>query len=153
MDPGGECIKRHPILKEVLGGEKQNQQSASTAQKANVILDSIKRGGQQGKGGDCPPLLLLCGTSPGCHIQHMMDVELSVQRRAMKMIRGLEHLSYEDGLRESRLISLEKERVQEDHTAAFQYLKRTYRKDGEGLSTRSCTDRTRKNGFKLEKDN
>ena len=33
---------------------------------------------------------------------------------------------------------------------AFQYQKGAYRKAGEGLSIRACSDRTRKNAFKLE---
>ena len=66
------------------------------------------------------------------------------------MIRGLEHLSYEDRLRELGLFSLEKRRPQGDLLAAFQYLKGAYRKAGEGLFTRACRDRTRGNGFKLK---
>jgi len=69
-----------------------------------------------------------------------MDVLEQVQRRAMKMIRGLEYLSYEDRLRELRLFSLGKRRLHGDILAAFQYLKWAYRKDGEGLFTRVCSD-------------
>jgi len=65
------------------------------------------------------------------------------------MIQGLEHLCYEEGLTELGLFSLEKRRLQGDLTAAFQYLKGAYRKDGESVFSRACCTRTRRNGFKL----
>jgi len=41
------------------------------------------------------------------------------------------------------LFSLEKRKLWGDLIAAFQYLKEAYRKAGEGLVTRMCSDRTR----------
>ena len=73
-----------------------------------------------------------------------------VQRRTLKMIRGLEHLPYEDRLRELGLFSLKNKGLQKELIVAFQYLTEAYRKDGEGLSKRACSDRMKANGFKME---
>jgi len=80
------------------------------------------------------------------------DVELldRVQRKATKIVRGLEHLFYEERLRQLGLFSLGKKRLWGDFIIAFQYLKGAYKKYRERLLTKACSDMTRGNSFKLK---
>ena len=65
---------------------------------------------------------------------HKKDVELlqQVQKRAMKMIKGLEHMHYEKSLRE---LCLKKRKLRGDLISVFQYLKEAYKHEGDQLFT------------------
>jgi len=58
-------------------------------------------------------------------------------------------ISYEEGLRELGLFSLEKRRLQGDLIVAFQYLKEAYKQEGERLFVRVESGRIRRNSLKL----
>ena len=59
------------------------------------------------------------------NIRRMQSILEQVQRRAMRVIKALEHLSYEDRLGELDPFSLEKRRL----VVAFQGLKGTYKEE------------------------
>ncbi|GAB0185042.1 hypothetical protein GRJ2_000969500 [Grus japonensis] len=96
------------------------RQCAPAVQKANRALGCIKRSVVSRL---TEEILLICSTLVRPHLQYCIQLWGPQYRKrhgpvgaspeeAMKMTKGLEHLCYEDRLRELGLFSLEKRRIQ-----------------------------------------
>ncbi|CAM5110902.1 unnamed protein product [Natator depressus] len=132
-----------------------SRQCDMAVKKANAVLGCIRRGISSR---DKEVLVPLYKALVRPHLEYCVqfwspmkdEFKLEqVQRRATRMIRGMENLSYERRLKELGLFSLTKRRLRRDMIALYKYIRGINTRVGEELFKLSTDVDTRTNGYKL----
>jgi len=132
-----------------------NRQCALGGKKAKGILRCIKKSRSR------EVILPLYSALARRHLEYCVqcwtpqfkkdsDLLERVQQRATKMIRSLEHLSYEERLGDLGLFTIEKRRLRGNLINAYKYPQAGTKEDGARLFLVVSSHRTRGSGHKLE---
>ncbi|CAM5120564.1 unnamed protein product [Natator depressus] len=134
-----------------------SRQCDMAMKKANAVLGCIRQGISSR---DKEVLVLLYRALVRPHLEYCVqfwspmfkkdEFKLEqVQRRAIRMIRGMENLSYERRLKDLGLFSRTKRRLRGDMIALYKYIREINTGEGEELFKLSTNVDTRTNGYKL----